>query len=301
MITLEKYGYKIALNEERGGSCIRICKNGVEMIRTPKEGDYEKNPFIYGTPLLFPPNRISGAAFEFEGRSYRFPVSEPNTGCYAHGEMHHTPMQVENLTDSSVEFVYSATEEKPYLQFPHAFTIRLQYTLKEDGLHQVVLVTNNSTLNMPVGLGFHTTFSLPFIAGSKPENVQMQLDACVEYERDMATYLPNGKSTTDFSGKDEMENGTFKPGIKPISRLFQNSGNGHLILKDQGVTLHFEVSPEFGFWMVYNGDGTEFLSVEPQTWLSNCPNAPFNREDTGFMVLAPNETKKMECKFRIEA
>ena len=70
--------YTAEINLSRGANCIslRNRKYGAVILREP---DYSKeldNPYLYGMPILYPVNRISGGKFEFEGREYVFPINE---------------------------------------------------------------------------------------------------------------------------------------------------------------------------------------------------------------------------------
>ena len=152
IIELRGGGYSARINLSRGANCIALRNEtyGATILREP---DYNKgldNPYLYGMPVLFPVNRISGGSFEFEGRTYRFPINEPATNCFLHGELHRTPFSAESLSDHRVTAVYRATKEQPYLEFPHEFTLEITYELTENGLEHRVRVTNQSDRNMPL-------------------------------------------------------------------------------------------------------------------------------------------------------
>lgn len=304
MIELTGHGYTAWILPERGGNCIRLARNGVEALRTPAsvEEMVNTNPFLYGTPLLFLPNRISNARFSFENREYVFPVNEPATGCFLHGTMHETPFEVVEQKQDQVFLRYTATDESPYLSFPHAFTLHLIVKLQADGLHQKVEFINNSTENMPVALAFHTAFRLPFCQGGKPDNIRMQLDTEEEYSRNKNTYLPDGGVETEYAGKQEMMDGDFFPACQSISRFFKMGSCHELVLTDpeKGIKIRYQAGDTFGYWMVYNGGENSFLCVEPQSWLSNCPNAPFDREKTGFAFICPGASHIYETLLTIE-
>lgn len=59
----------------------------------------------------------------------------------------------------------------------------------------------------------------------------------------------------------------------------------------RGVLLIYRALPPYAYWMVYNGGSKEFLCVEPQTWVNNCPNAPFDREKTALPLWLPAKPK----------
>ena len=66
-----KHGdYTAKINLSRGANCVslRNKKYNAVILREP---DYDKvpdNPYLYGMPILYPANRISGGRFEFEKR-----------------------------------------------------------------------------------------------------------------------------------------------------------------------------------------------------------------------------------------
>ena len=43
-----------------------------------------------------------------------------------------------------------------------------------------------------------------------------------------------------------------------------------------------------------------FICAEPQSWLTNCPNGPFPREETGFDFIVPGGSKVCETLMSIE-
>lgn len=303
MIELNAHGYTAWIDPARGGSCTRLSRYGAQALRTPAgEESYRENAFLWGTPLLFFPNRISQGRFFFENRAYAFPVNEPATGCFLHGTLHQTPFEEISRSESAVALRYAATPQAPYLSFPHAFTLELLWHLAEDGLHQRAVFTNDSPRNMPVALAFHTTFCCPFVSDSRPENIRLTLDTSLEYSRDMRTYLPDGGCSAEYAGKEEMKEGTLIPCEHTISRLFRMGERREMLLTDAraGLRVRYRAGSTYGYWMVYNGGNPNYLCVEPQSWLSNCPNAPFPREQTGFDFLAPGHSRAYETCLSLE-
>ena len=157
MIRLHSHSYEANILEERGGNCIRLAIDGIEALRTPDTlTDFDtENPYLYGMPLLYPPNRISDGWFTFQERKHLFPINEPAIGCFLHGELHRTPFQVIEQSSKYVQLQYQATTQQPYMTFPHAFTLTLAYRLNMDGLHQQATFTNDSKQDMPVALALH--------------------------------------------------------------------------------------------------------------------------------------------------
>ncbi len=132
IITIKSENWTAKINLSRGANCISLknSKFSADILREP---DYSKeldNPYIYGMPILFPVNRISGGEFEFEGRKYKFPVNELETNCHLHGELHNMPFEAEELGGDFVKCIFKA----PYLDFPRRFILSVTYRLTESGL-----------------------------------------------------------------------------------------------------------------------------------------------------------------------
>lgn len=265
----------------------------VDALRTPKELDEfnTQNPYLYGMPVLFPPNRISGGRFEFEGREYVFPINEPATGCFLHGTLHETEFDVVCVDERSITCSYKADAESMYFGFPHTFEMLVSYALDEDKLVQTVEIKNNSELNMPVALAFHSTFNVPFVCGGNAQDVRLKIQVDAEYLRD-EKYLPTEEVLTDSKYISQISSADFVPVENTISAFFKDAGKKCAALTDcgKGITLHYDVSDNYNYWMIYNGGAKDFICVEPQTWMTNCPNLSFPRMESGFQVVAPNES-----------
>ena len=260
IVELHCRDYSAQVNLSRGANCIslRHRKYRARILREPDSSREVDNPYLYGMPILFPVNRIEGGEFEFEGRTYHFPVNEPETGCHLHGELHKMEFALLEKSDNRLLCSYRADVKAPYLNFPHEFEIRMEYELREDGFHHRTEIKNNSADNMPVFLGFHTTFQALFTRGS-----------------------------------NALKKGDFSPFACAISRHYRSTKGGRMVIYDekQNLSVVYENDVKYNFRLIYNGNADEYICLEPQNCLANCPNAPFSREEAGFDYLAPGESK----------
>ncbi len=278
------------INVSRGANLIRLYneKYDAEILRVP---DYDSldNPYLYGMPILFPVNRISGGEFLFEGRKYRFPVNEENTDCTLHGFLHETEFEVKNKTENEISFLFRATKEHPYGSFPHTFEIELHYTLSEGSLHQKTVVRNTSNENMPCFLGFHTTFNVPFIKSSSIEDVFVRADVSEEYERNMQNYLITGKVLPSDRITDELNSGDFCPNAY-ISRHYKAGNSGVMEISDRRAKLKmiYENDCKFLFRLIYS-QGSGYICLEPQNVMVDAANNPFGRKKAGFVHIEPHQ------------
>lgn len=301
-ITIRRGGYTAVILPERGANCINLFheESGAHILRT-FDGEKPGNPFLYGMPILFPPNRIKGGRFTFDSREYALPVNETKTGCFLHGVLHETPFEVTEFDESSVTLAYRATTDAPYLTYPHEFTLSICYSLDENGLTQTVKITNDSSLTMPVGLAYHTTFNIPFASRSEWSDIEMTLPCGEEYDRDMTDYTMTWKTVDDPTFHKAIADGIV-PGEHTISRHFSRPTGAALRLFDKrsGYTVVYNASDNFKYWMVFNGGAKDYICVEPQTWINCAPHAPEKMGDVGIISLFPGKTETLVTRICVE-
>jgi len=297
MITIKHNDYTATINTKRGANCISL-KNSAYNISVLREPDYSKeldNPYLYGMPILFPVNRIFGGSFTFEGRKYDFPINEPNTNCHLHGMLHETEFEVKSNAENEIICTYNATKEKPYLKFPHEFEIEITYRLSDNGFFHKTKATNLSELNMPVMLGFHTTFN---VASS---DVRIKAEISKEFERNMKNYLPTGNNPEfDDVGKNLIL-GEFNPLSRPISKHYKAYGDGKMVIynPERNYSIVYENDKKYEYRLIYNGNADEYICLEPQNCIANCVNSPYNPKEVGFDYISPGKYKEYRSKIYI--
>ena len=268
-----------------------------------RESDYSKeidNPFLYGMPILFPVNRISNGEFNFEGRKYTFPINEPTTNCHLHGFLHTAEFELVQKSENFVKCRYDSDEL--YEFFPHIFRVEIKYSLFESGLLQETCISNLSDTNVPVFLGFHTTFNVPFVKNGSAENICVFAEVEDEIERDMSSYLPTGRILPEDDIFHQLKCGKFKPFGNQISRHYKAGKDGRIELldKENGLKIIYENDKKFGWRLFYNGNADEFVCLEPQTCMVNCQNSKFDRDFAGFNYIEPKSHKKYVSRIYVE-
>ncbi len=298
-------GYRAHVCPALGGNCLRLThlETGAELVRTPEcLEDVQINPNVYGTPFLFPPNRITGAAYEFEGRQYSFPANG-DRGNHIHGLLSRTAFDVMSLETEEEEariiLQYTATKESPYLSFPHAFRVRIALTLNQEGLSHRIDIFNDSETNMPCGAGFHTTLRAPFLPGAREEDCLFTLGAGREWLLP-ETVIPDGRTQLTSPLQEALNGEGMVPCTQALSRLFEQTGPAVLRDTASGRAVVYTVDENLRFWMVYNKDGKQrFLCPEPQTWMNDAPNRPFPDEETGFRFIEPGGVMTIRTSLKL--
>jgi len=301
-----------------GASLVRLAQTrlGAELLHTPAAGEAElfrRRPQLFGTPLLFPPNRIEDGCYAFEGRTYRFPITIEREHNYHHGMLKGEPFVVskawENAEEVLVECRYysNAGNDAVFRHFPHEFKCKVVYRLTAGGLEQEVMFGNKSRSRMPVGVGFHTPLMAPF-AGGTPADYAMRAAVGEQVELN-GRNLPTGRllplsplfaklrgEGLQTTGCAPIEAGFTVREIEVDGRPFRGA-----VVENRrtGARIFYEVDDKTTYWTIWNNGGqVPYCCPEPQSWTTNAPNAA-DPEAAGFRSIAPGD--KFSMKFRLFA
>lgn len=292
LLTLTKGGYTLKIVPEIGGQVIGLEKDGVKALHEPESFEELKNsPTSYGLPVLFPPNRIDGGTFTAGGKTYHFPLNEAKRGNSLHGFLHKRPWQVESVEETedkaTVILTFNGDETTDFFSyFPVKFEVKQILELTETGLTQTMAVTNLDTFDMPIGLGFHSAFTV-----EEGDKILVSVGERVLMSERM---LPEGVRPLS-----EEEKPLRNEGLDPMAwnmddhytALPLEDFHGAIILgKDHKVT--YEVDPFYQHWMIWNcNQKGGFVCIEPQNWRVNAPNLVETLgEKSGMMLLSPMKT-----------
>lgn len=237
------------------------------VLREPADLDMLKqSPFLYGMPLLFPPNRTRDGKFAFDGVEYSLPINEPEWRNHLHGQYYDAPFQVIAQDRCSLSAQYRSIGKR----FPFPFVLTIADRLEEEGFFRRIELCNTGRRDMPVLLGFHTTFA-------EPDVFSVPIGGRWETDR---RYLPTGRIVSLTPEQAAFRTGC-NPHGKKINGFYQSVG-GTAKVGD----FWYQVSPEFQQWVLFNGDGNQsFLCIEPQTGVVNGLNMP-----GGYIRLAAGES-----------
>jgi aldose 1-epimerase len=64
-----------------------------------------------------------------------------------------------------------------------------------------------------------------------------------------------------------------------------------------GKNIIYEVSKDYKYWVVWNDHGDKgFFCPEPATWIIDAPNLPIPASETGYLELAPGQSKTVKTR-----
>lgn len=288
---------------------LRDCKNEIEILRYHEEKPIctlTAFPEIFGLPTLYIPNRLNHGHLRVSDATYQLPVNEKKLQNYIHGFLHtrnHIIIETsvkDNRAIAKTQYIY---DEKDlfFEYFPVKFQADYEFILDENGMNYNFTLTNLSNKQMPYGVCNHSAFMAPFMKGGNGTDIRIQIPAlkrCILNDR----CLPTGE-LRDLSAYDEKYvNGTQLVNTIPIDNDMYLCGVGELdgkpfhgaIMTDlsSGKRICYEVDETFKFFIVWNEGGTkDYYCPEPMTWMIDAPNLDMPTEETGYIELAPGESK----------
>lgn len=314
-------GYEALMITDLGANIIELkdTVRGLSLLRTPVGNlgfeVFNATPQVYGLPVLFPPNRIEDGTFKVDDRVYKFPINEPKLNNYIHGFVKNEKWkivrgEIVEVETIEIEAVFDFDEEhKLYKYFPHAFQFKLVYNLSKNGLKQTTSIVNLSNVKMPMGIGFHTAFNIPFHPDGVEENYRLIASIDKRWEQNERN-LPTGRFL-DLTTKEKQY---LDKGINPLGESLES----HYTLKNMSINreefhgaiiednskkikLVYEMGNDYKHIVLWNDKGDKhYVCVEPQTCAINAPNINLEDSITGFKTLRPNEVWSDQCRIYVE-
>jgi galactose mutarotase-like enzyme len=257
---------RVALAPARGGMATQFFVGERPVFYLDHETllDLSKN-VRGGNPVLFPsPGKL-------EGDRFAFGTHEGAMG--QHGFARNQTFEVQEVgpAHAVLRLVWGPGNAAA---FPWPCTLVLRYTLGAATLRIEQEITNDGSLPMPFGFGFHPYFYVP--AASKSH----------------ARVPTQATRAFDNTRKQEIALGPIDFGAGEVDLHLIDHGrpDASLVLSD-GRSVHLSCSPEYQRWVLWTLPDRDFICVEPWT----CPgNALNTRQD--LLTLPPGETKALSVQ-----
>jgi aldose 1-epimerase len=241
-----------------------------------------------GQVLIPWPNRLQDGAYDFEGRSHRLPLTEPDRGNAIHGLVRWEPWTVGAREPHRVVMEHVL---RPRDGYPFTVSLAVEYALSESGLSVRTTATNIGPEACPFGSGQH-----PYLTLGTPAVDTLVLSApggtvLLEDERG----IPSGREPVDGTPYDfrrprEIGSTTLDDAFTDLVR--GTDGRARVELRDprSRAGLDLWVDESYRYLMLFTGDRLpdvrrRSIAVEPMT----CPPNAF-RTGEDLVRLEPGES-----------
>lgn len=239
-----------------GANTVRLRHKEHDLLRFPENKEQlAQSPYLYGMPIILPPNRIENGAFHFDGKAYQLEINESLNGNHIHGFFAEAPFEVVSLSSNQLTCVYENRGER----YPFWLDLLFTVTLHEKGIVHQLEIVNRADGDIPVAAGFHTTFA-------EPETFSVPIGKRWETN---ARHIPTG-TMLELSGQEQQYVRGCRPHGLSISGFYTAAGH-----EAQIGEYRYRTSDNFSQWVLFNGGGNKrFLCVEPQSGPVNSLNRP---------------------------
>ena len=269
--TLSQGATMVRVVPEAGANAYSIQHHGVEYLRVPEDLSMLRG-VSFGNPILYPmPNRVRGAEFTFDGKTYRFPKN--GRGNFIHGLVHSEPFVAAGMRSDgeSAELTCELAFEpggRPYELFPWRHLFRVAIQVREGAVRWTYEVNNQeSDRYLPFGVAFHPYF----IYQKSRARTFLQVPAMQLMEA--TRQLPSGKLLPlDGHSLDARQPKSLE-GYHADDVFFgmQPDRPARVDFRDVGRIVEFEASADFTHLVVYTPD-RPFFCIENQTCSTDAHN-----------------------------
>jgi aldose 1-epimerase len=265
---------------------------------------------IYGFPTLYLPNRLSNGVLKVSDYTYQFPINDA-LGNHLHGFLHkreHEIISVEASDGKAVaktQYIYD--EKDPFFEtYPVSFKAEYTFTLSEDGMHYQFTMTNLSDRQLPFGVCNHTCMKGPFTEGGDGMDVRLYVPIGEKIKLNPQC-IPTGEFRPLENQDRQYLSGSKIPVLQDIDNDMYFAQMGEfdgqpfygVVASDVKTGNHicYEVCEDFKYWIVWNDHGDKgYFCPEPMTWIIDAPNLPLTPDESGYVELAPGQSKTLTEK-----
>jgi aldose 1-epimerase len=257
---------------ETGGGLRTYTAGGHDVLDGYRPGEPVRSG--RGQVLIPWPNRLEDGIYEFDGRSYQLPLTEPERGNAIHGLVRSAQW---HEAEQEGERVMMEHALRPQPGYPFSLDLHVEYRLGAEGLRVETTATNVGAEACPYGAGAH-----PYVTVGTPtvDEAVLQIPAPTLLDSD-GRGLPTGQASV--AGTEHDFRAPRPLGATVLDHCFTDlerdeDGIARVRLHDPktGRTVRVWVDGSYPYLMVFTGDplpdvNRRSLAVEPMT----CPPNAF--------------------------
>lgn len=272
---------------------IEISDHGAELKKASfKKTDYlhDSNPKSWNrsAPILFPNvGAIKDNFATFDNVQYKM---------LKHGFLRDRDFVVTNQEASAITLSYSSTPADLKI-YPFSFKLEITYQIHGNTLKSYIVITNQSSKEMPFNLGLHPAFKVPLFEDEKFEDYKIIFDQSINA---LCPTINLQEGTIDFENHSRTFNDLRELPLnyddyKNDALVFLNNSSRYvkLLNKDNthGIAFEFNDFPMLGIWTP-NHTKANFICLEPWIGCADAENHNHVFEDKPNIVkLNESESK----------
>ncbi|MCM3785963.1 aldose 1-epimerase [Neobacillus mesonae] len=303
--TLHSRDLEVTLLPRLGNNIISIYDRiqNREVVRKPDEQDlafYLQKPYHFGVPMLIPPGRIRRGHFEYEGNEYQFVQNSTNSN-HIHGLHRTQPWCVSDIEEDeegcAVTTELKTEEDELWMKhFPVPLKLEMTFRLQGSLLTQQLRVIHLGNDAVPFGMGYHTWFLLD----GEPERWNITLPVTGIYSLD-DEQLPTGELHS-LGEQSSLPEGMNLAGVNLDTLYRSNLEQDTAILqRNDGYAIKYTAAKDaFKHWVLFTkGEVSDYLCIEPYTWLPDAPNLAKDASFTGLIHMEPGQSVELNTSIEI--
>ncbi|MFK7602587.1 aldose 1-epimerase [Deinococcus sp. SM5_A1] len=195
-----------------GASVLNLrAASGRPVLRAVDVADVETSSQCASFLLTPFSNRIRDAHFPFEGQDVQLAPNTKN-GLAQHGDVRNRPWTVTRASDSHLICDFDSRKFSD-MNWPWAFTARVEYRLHGPHLDTTITLTNTDIQDMPAGMGIHPYF----------ERLQDGIDPTLEFDAPL-TYNTDERQLTVGGSREVQPDEDFRTptpiGSRQVDRTY---------------------------------------------------------------------------------
>mgnify|MGYP000638754215 FL=1 len=242
---------------------ITISKQGAELHNITSKVDgteylwnRNKRYWSYSAPVLFPiVGKVKNGTYKVDGKEYNLPQ---------HGLARLKEFEMIEKTDNKIIFELVASEETLKV-YPYKFSLKIAYTLVENGVVTEYIVENTDNKMIYFSIGAHPAFMCPMVAGEIIDDYYLSL-----MKKKIVDIIPiSEQGYIKRERKQYLVDNNIIPlnfdVFKGDALVFDSLKSNKISLKsvnhDKVLTMDFTGFPYMGLWT--KATGAPFVCIEP--------------------------------------
>ncbi len=229
-----------------------------------------------GDVLIPFPGRVAAGRYRWDGLDYQLALNDKDGPNAIHGFVRTVAWQLESRTLASAAFMLRFSGAQGY---PFPLTLRLEYSLDENGLQVDCAMTNTGSHDAPVAMGFHPYFTVGS-AQVDTDTLTLPFSEVLEFERLIPTgrVMPVEEVGMDFRGGRVIGATKFNHCFATPTRGTDGLVRVRLNYGLRAFAVWMDES--FDYVVVYTGDALPAgvargsIAIEPMTSATDALNHP---------------------------